>query len=384
MTQLRTLIDSAYNTAKQGYYKDALDEFRLILNHDPEQREALYGAAACAFRLGQNDLAEDLVSRLLKKFPKDFQALTLRERIAASGFVDAEEKSEDIIQRLRDQTEDPFGVGSDKKLTEIIPEWRTLDVRQPTFWNLLDYGKDLNWGRLRIFSAYAEAARLYWAGFKHLVLAGWVALLVLLLFVGIVFAALAGLLETFHSMKAVGEALALLLGYFLSGLFYPLLGIHTLFCYRWKRNPDTPVLSQFQYVEKYPYVLTSTLWIILPALVLGAFVGVGALIVPQTVDAFLPPRNTNDVIVFLFLLGQFYLYARCWFINVVLIDREMRPLEAVSKAYYMSGKQRIRFLLFVALQILLFPLAVLPLGIGFPFLCLAQVAAFDQLNRTSD
>jgi len=49
MAQLRTLLDSAYNTAKQGYYKDALDEFRLILNHDPEQKEALYGAAACAF-----------------------------------------------------------------------------------------------------------------------------------------------------------------------------------------------------------------------------------------------------------------------------------------------------------------------------------------------
>ena len=44
MTQLRTLIDSAYNTAKQGFYEDALDEFRLVLNHDPVQKEALYGA----------------------------------------------------------------------------------------------------------------------------------------------------------------------------------------------------------------------------------------------------------------------------------------------------------------------------------------------------
>lgn len=381
MSELRTLIDSAYNTAKLGYYKDALEEFLLILNHDPSQKDSLYGAAACAFRLNQTDLAEDFIDRLLKRFPNDPQALELRQRIDATGFAQADEKSKDIIQRLREQTEDPFGVGSDKKLTDVIPEWRTLDVSPPNFWTLIASGKKSRPGRLRILAAYSEAGRLYRAGGKRLIAAGWVALLALLVFIGFTVAAMAGLIQSFQYMKAIGEALALLLGYFLLGLFYPLLGIHTYFCYRWKRDPATPGLSQFGYVEKYPHILAGTLWTLLPALVLYGFLGMGALNLPQSAEAFLPPKNANDAIVFGALFAQFYLFLRCWFINLVLIDRELRPLEAASRAYHLTGGQRIRFLVFVTIQILLLPIAILPLGIGFPFLCLAQVAAFDQLNN---
>ena len=178
MTELRTLIESAYNTAKQGYYKDALEEFRFILKSESESRDALYGAAACAFRLAQNDLAEDYAARLLKKSPQDAQTLALRERILASGFASEEEKSKTLVQRMLEEDEDPFGVGTDKKVSEVIPEWTPLDVRVPNFWDLLDYGKTLQPGRLKILSVYGEAARLYRSGFKRLVWAGWVSLLV--------------------------------------------------------------------------------------------------------------------------------------------------------------------------------------------------------------
>jgi hypothetical protein len=382
MTQLRTLIASAYHTAKQGYYHDALDEFRLILNHDPGQKEALYGAAACAFRLNRTDLAEDFIDRLLENFPNDAQALELRERIDASGFAQAEEKSKDIVQRLREQTEDPFGVGADKKLTEVIPEWRTLDVRPPSFMDLMEYGKTVRPGELRIFAAYGEAWRLYRSNFKRLVWAGWFSLFVQIGFLACALSLFSGWLVSLETRGPILRSLTELIANVIAFAFYPLLAVHTQFCYRWKRNPKLGAMDQLRFVEKYPYLLIGLPWLLGPGILLWAFLQVGALGLPRSAEAFLPPKTANDAIVLLILLTQIYVFLRAWFIHIVIEDEDLRPLAAVSKAYYLTRQQRTKTFLFVLIQTLLFPLAALPLGIGYPFLCLAQVTAFDQLNRT--
>jgi len=387
MSELRTLVNSAYETAKKGYYRDALDEFELILAHSPDNARALYGASACAYRLGLHPEADRFVDRLLRKDPGNKQAQSLKKKIVSGDFAESVEPTRP--DPLTDETpvEDPFGLGSDPKSLEVIEEWQTIDVHEPTASELIRDGKVERTGKLRILGAYRKAWREYRLHFKTLVLAGWLALFIKVGIATFFVTVLAGVVRQLSGFAFFAFLIwpySILLGFIAFFVVYPLFGMHAYFCHRLKYKWDVKVKDEFLFLEKYPNILVTIPWVFAPLYLfpLAMFVfrhfwildliqwGLGPKVYPYF----------NDVFFWLGYVVQVVFFVRCWFVNLVVIDSDLPPLTAVSRAYHLTRGQTLRVFVFALLQTLLLPIALLPLGIGYPFVAMAQVEAFEQID----
>jgi tetratricopeptide (TPR) repeat protein len=384
MSQLRTLVVAAFETAKRGYYRDALDEFRLILSHNPKHPDALYGAAACAYRLERYGEADGFVDDLLRLSPGDKRALTLKKQIVAGEFSETLERDPDAPLLDDEPVEDPFGVGGGNREHQVIEEWQSLDVRIPTTSDLIEEGKIDEVGRLRIFAAYRSAWQIYRREFRSLVVAGWIALFAKTAVLTFFLSAIAGVTAYYRYFPRTILVFCILLSLVAFFIFYPLLGMHTYFCYRTKREGKVALGEGKLFFEKYPYILFSVQWLLAPLFLIPFLVWVAYQFrLTDLLEGVTGPIPFGDLMKGSLLVGcavQVYFLIRCWFLNVVLIDENLRPVTAVSRAFYLTRGQLLKTAAFVFLQLLLTPLALLPLGIGYPFLTLAQVEAFDQLN----
>lgn len=388
MSELKTLVTAAYETARRGYYRDALDEFRLILSHDPKHPDALYGAAACAYRLERFGEADGYVDDLLRIDPGNRRAQTLKKQIVSGDFSESLEADPDAPLLDDEPVEDPFGVGGDNKEHEVIEEWQTIDVHTPTTSELIGAGKVEDVGELRILTAYRNAWRTYRQEFRSLVIASWIALFTKIAVMTFFLSTIAGTISYYPYFPTTILVFCLLLGFIAFFCCYPLLGMHTYYCFRTKREGHVELKEGRLFFNTYPYILFSIQWLLTPIFLIPFLVWVAYQFrLTDLIGNLTVPISFGNWMRGAFLIGgavQVYFYVRCWFLNVVLIDENLRPVTAVSRAYHLTKGQLIQTFVFTVLQILLTPLALLPLGIGYPFLALAQVEAFDQLNVPPD
>ena len=384
MSELRTLVKAAFETAKRGYYRDALDEFRLILSHDPSHLDALYGAAACAYRLERYEDADGFIERLLRLSPGNQRALFLKKQITSAEFSELLEADSDGPLVEDEPVEDPFGVEDGNGTHDVIEEWQPLDVHVPTAIDLIADGKIEEVGKLRIFSAYRNAWRLYRRDFRSLVVAGWVALFTKTALLTFFLSVIAGVTVYYRYFPRTILVFCTLLGLVAFFVFYPLFGMHTYYCYRVKREGPIALNEGKLFFEKYPYILFSLQWLFVPIFAIPFLVWVAYQFrLTDLLEGVTGPVPFGGLMRGSLLVGcvlQAYFLIRCWFLNVVLIDESLRPVTAVSRAYYLTRGQLLKTVVFVFLQLLLMPLALLPFGIGYPFITLAQVEAYDQLS----
>ena len=91
------LINSAYALYAAGNYNEAEAEYRKVLDKLPENRDALLGIAAIAYRKGNIQIAYENYLRVIKYYPRDITARTAL--ITMQGGTDPV-KSESLIKSM--------------------------------------------------------------------------------------------------------------------------------------------------------------------------------------------------------------------------------------------------------------------------------------------
>jgi hypothetical protein len=374
MSELRSLVQGAYEMARRGYYSDALDQFRLILSHDPKHSEALYGAAASAYRLDLFSEAAQHINLLVRLQPKNLRAQELRDKIHAAELGGAPEEAEETWEEERIPVELRFGVLPNERLVGAVEGWNTLDVRVPGAEELFLQGKWENTGDLLPFRAlrraFNTARSLYWRY--------WGALLMGLMVWAVTLAFLTTSLISLYSFwPFLFKVFLVVMGL----LLFPMSGIFGFLAYRVQFPSDQGVRPLREFFEMYPsflFILKRLLW---PTLV-GIFFQI-------TVYAFCfagnpSPSRFSGFLWYLVpaatLLVQAYILCRCWFLNLVPIGRpEVEPVTLYGLAYRLTegnGFAMVRFLVFEAL---LTVLSIATLGLLFPVLLAFQVEGFRML-----
>ena len=377
MSQLQSLIDGAYVTARKGYYRDALDEFNLILTHSPKCMDALFGAAGCHYRLSQYPEAMETVERVIRLDPKNAKAKELREQISRTEMVEASGPTRVEPFHLPEAVHDPFGTHKKKSTREVIPEWQMLNPKEETFGSHVRDGKDWQSDRLKIF----EAVRIAWTTQRNQFGRFYGSVWILILLLGIFASILASLMTPLFGLLGHFRLFSTLWLYFccflaclsVQGLFA--VYTHKAFCLL-EDGESAQKLSVSEKVVKGIRAATACWFLLIPTLILmmGNLIGVLA---PTAVLE----GGSNGWVCGGILLFQVILFFRCWFVNLVVTTGDSHPVESLSHAFYGVRGQNIRLALFVAIQMILFPFAVILLGIGIPFLFLLQAAAFRQIYR---
>ena len=383
MSKLLTLVNSAYETAKRGDHRRALEEFELILSHDPNHPDALYGAAACSYRLGKHEQALGLLDRLLWRQPGNPAARQLKARVQGEAMLKSSQSSERHSQLAEARPQSPFSL-EDRLKEDVIEAWNALDVRIPSAGARFREGKIEQTRVLNSERAFSEAWRFYRANFKRLVLAGWLALGIKGLYLLFLAAGLSIFLEAFRGMWGLQIFFGAIFGALGFWFGYPLLGLLPYYCYRLKREGPLPLRAQFLFIEKYPAMLFSLQWVHAPLVatiggilfgdLTGAYDWLGSIF-----------EGGWGYYLLLFLLGlQFYLMIRCWFFNLVFISGDFHPITGASRSYYLTGGNAWRVFTLAVAQIFLLPFALAPLGVGIGFLAMTQVETFEQLDRKGE
>ncbi len=362
MSDLRTLVSSAYETARRGYYRDALEEFHLILEHNPRDTDALYGASACLLRLERVEEAARVVEELLRVAPGNTAACQLEEEIRREQLLLASRPSRQEPFLLPHEQEDPFGTGGAERSREIIPEWAPPIPHQPSFADRVRAGEKLEPGPLRVGAVWRTAWRVYRGSFRKLYLSGLIALVVQMgvisLFLSWVIPLAGGYPFWATFVGVVGGLLS-----------NSLLGMHALYCFRVLTETDPPMRGMGREALEQVFRLC----------------GAGALmLLPLLVRVTWGMLGAREVLWWDAGLGlaQGLILARCWFLNLVTGAEGLHPAEAVSKAFRGTGKNGLRVFGLIALQLVLFLPAVLLLGLGYPLLNLAQAEAYRQIYRS--
>jgi hypothetical protein len=361
MSDLRTLILSAYETARQGYYRDALDEFRLILEHDRKNVEALYGAAACSFRLGEYEACLALVDRALRLHPRHSGALRLKEEARMKRLAEASAPTRVEAFHQPAAEPDAFGTGVTEARNEVIPEWAPVLFEKPSFSDMIREGEKIAPGRFRIWSVYRVAWRTYKSRFASLYLAGLISLLAEVGVVSILLAIWFLPLECLWLCVLVGLTLAAML---------PLYACSVL------EEGKVPLKRlAVGFLEQWVHLLLANFWMLLPFEIGLLSVRLGAL----ELSAALGALGRSTVFLGAFMFCQTVLGWRCWFLNLVAGHATLRPVASVSKAFYGTKSQPVRVLIFMFLQLFLLPIGLLPAALGYPLVCLAQAEAYRQI-----
>ncbi len=74
-------LDEAEGLARNRFYREALELFESVRSDRPDDPRALFGCAACLYRLGRDMDAAILVRRLLQMAPEYPKALQLLKTI---------------------------------------------------------------------------------------------------------------------------------------------------------------------------------------------------------------------------------------------------------------------------------------------------------------
>ncbi len=99
-------LGEAKNLARNGFYREALRLYQNVWAQKPEERVALYGVAACLFRLRNLRQAEYHVRLLLEKSPDFPKAKRLLELIEQSRRQRGEYQRYTLLEEYRDNYED--------------------------------------------------------------------------------------------------------------------------------------------------------------------------------------------------------------------------------------------------------------------------------------
>ena len=376
MDSLNTLLKSAYASAKKGDYQAAFEEFKIVLSHNPHHVGALFGAAACQYRMSNPALALEFLDRLLKVHPTHPEGVKLYREIQEGGLsspgVGVAGKTpfapeSDFV--------DPFGTGLDRqnRSVEIIPEWKSPGRDAPGTLELFREGRTTCLGSLRIGRAYLDAWRFYRANFRKVYLATWVCLLVwVLLWIPFSLWFLQVLREGFI-MRIVG---------LIGGLFlYPTAGLLSCYCFRLRTQDEVPLSQIYYFLAYYPGILFSLGWTLLP-IPLGISSLYGCL---RVIEMFTDVPLASVAYPHLGKVGIIalaYLWCRCWFLHQSAYSNlDDHPLTVLGRAYHATRWQHIRLLFFIAFQTLFLIVGTLLFGLGIGWVHAAQTEAFLQTQR---
>lgn len=364
MSDLRTLVSSAYETARRGYYRDALEEFHLILEHNPGNPDALYGASACLLRLERLEEAARVLETLLRIAPVNAAARQLEEEIRREQLALASLPSREEPFLLPGEEEDPFGTGAAERSREIIPEWAPPMPARPTFAERVRAGENLDPGVLRLGAVWRTARSVYRGSFRKLYLSGLIALVAQ---VGVISLFLSWVIPLAGSSPFIATLLALVGGL----LSTSLLGMHALYCHRVLTETDPPMRRMGREALEQ---------------VFGMCAANGLMLLPLLLRVAWGMLGSHEMLWWDsgLLAAQGLIVARCWFLNLVTGIEELHPAEAVAKALRGTGRNWFGVFVLIAGQLILFLPAVLFLGLGYPLLNLVQAEAYRQIYRSGE
>jgi tetratricopeptide (TPR) repeat protein len=384
MSDLRTLLSSAYDSAKQGYYRDALADFRAILEHNNRNVDALYGAAACSFRLEQSGECLAYLDRILRLQPGHPGAKRLLEEARRKEIELAIEPTREEPFHYPELPHDAFGTGAGDGEIKEVSGWVMEFPEPPTFPGLVKSGEDIRTGQLRIGLAYRLAWGTYRSQRRRLYFAG---LLSLLIQVGVNCFLLTFLAPLFIS--GFGRPWFFLLVVFpfatpVASIGLSLFSMSALYAHAVLREGRVPFQRMaLAYLEQWVRLAAANFYAFGP--LMG---GLFASFLLELRDHFGPGSLTRGPLFYatlVVLASQVFLLWRCWFVNLVAgLEKDVHPLSAVSKAYYGTRGQSYRVLLFAVLQCLFLPFCLISLGYWYPVLNLAQAEAYRQIYESGE
>ncbi|MCB9767162.1 MAG: tetratricopeptide repeat protein [Candidatus Omnitrophica bacterium] len=379
MDPLKTLLNSAYARAKKGEYKSALEEFKVLLSHNPNHAGGLFGIAACHYRMGNVEEAQTFLERLLRVSPQHPEGRRLLKELQMEG-LDSQGVAPVREDPLNPEYSmmDPFGTGLTKKNREIevIPEWQSPGRDIPSIRETILEGKGSGASPFHIGRVYGDSWRFYRQNFKRLFWGG-----LICLFVGL--GLLAPFIPWFVSDLKEGALLSpgrvLLLAF-----LYPATGLYSAFCFRLKEDAEISFGEIPQFAKFYPGILFCHFWMLIFAVIfMSLLYGVCFLIGILTGWPIVSWIFANVPV---FVGGcLFYVWWRCWFLNqAVYLDANLHPLTILGRAFFSTSGQQFRLLIFTVLQTLLLILGLFFLGLGLPWVHLAQTEAFLETQRQKE
>jgi hypothetical protein len=269
---------------------------------------------------------------------------------------------------------DPFGTGLDKKNREfeIIPEWRSPGREIPSIRETILEGKGAYTSSFRLGAVYRESWNFYRRNFRRLYLGGW-----LTLFVGFgVFAPFAPwLFQSFREGTLLTPTRILFLI-----LFYPMTGLFSSYCFRFRRDPNLPLTQIVHFAGYYPCILFCLGWMLLILPLLLSLIYALAFLGQLFIDFPLAEWVYKHLAI---IAGGvlFYLWWRCWFLHQAVYDNpDLHPLTILGRAYFATSGQLFRLLVFSVFQTGILVIGTLLFGLGIPWVHLAQTEALRQIQ----
>lgn len=372
MTQLRSLLGSAYETARRGYYSDARDEFDFILKHDPRSVEALYGMAACSYRLKEFGRSIDELERLLRIDPKHSEARALRDTVKRDELAEATSGHKTDVFHFPTLPREAFGEGDSKA---VIPEWLPVGPKDVTLRELQDAEGTRLFGKLSIRKTFRTARKVYrrWRGSLYLA-----SVLALVVQAGVLSFLLRFLVPYLLLAKSEFNVLLAALSTLVLLLILPINSFHA-FQVLVEGTAQTSKRQSMILLERWPKMASAFFYANIPFLLMLIFWRG-----PRDVLAPLDSWGFREVL-FLFLgIVQIYFWIRCWFIAQISGLEGTGGLQAFLRAWYGTRGNVLRTTLFACLQVLLLPLALLPFAYGYPLLSLRQAEAYRSIYRQEE
>lgn len=101
--QSNSFFEEAQGLARNGFYREALDLYRQIWANEPNRLEALYGIAACMYRLGNLQQAERHLNQLLQRDADHAKSKQLLHKVREGLKIQAKKRGS-----LLDKTDETY------------------------------------------------------------------------------------------------------------------------------------------------------------------------------------------------------------------------------------------------------------------------------------
>ncbi len=376
MDPLKSLLNSAFASAREGAYPAALDTFKIVLSHNPHHAGALFGAAGCHYRMSNKDAALEFLQRLLKVNPSHPEGLKLLREIRTGEIGPKVGPADEDILNPEMGFIDPFGTGLDKqnREIEIIPEWQAPGRDIPGIGEAFREGMSTCQSKFQIGKVYRDAWRFSRENFRTLYFAS---LFSLFVWVSVWAPFIYWLFESWGEGKVIafsriGATILLL----------PTTGLLSFYAFQIRNDNNLPLVQSQLFLNHYPGVLFSLGWLLLPVFLavslLYGFAFLAGFFVDYSLGAWVYAYSLEIAIVMIVYLGF-----RCWFLHQSAYTQvEDHPLTILGRAYYATRGQHIRLFFFIVLQTIFFIGGTLLLGLGIPLVHAAQTEAFLQTQST--
>lgn len=99
-------LTEAQQLARNGFYREALQLYQSAWSLKPDNEVALYGMAACFFRLGNLRQAEYYGRILLEKFPGSPQGKRLLQLIAQTRRQQGDPRRRTLVEECEERYDD--------------------------------------------------------------------------------------------------------------------------------------------------------------------------------------------------------------------------------------------------------------------------------------